>query len=233
MTVPVLTNNRNEEFVDEREAIGALLSDLQWQIEQMGPRGIKNNAGGPYDPAYYKRGLTAASSKGGLAVADYIKKYLSKPPSAGYKKLEEADALDLACEALIADTTKPYAHLFTPEEQAAAQKRLSHHLGAIERRKDARTERIAAMVADLPKDVDELRRRAAAATDPEQAIAINSAIIELEPGDVVAHNRLGRAYESIGSMEIAVSTFRKVLELDPNNSIATGRLYRLAPSAAA
>jgi hypothetical protein len=50
--------------------------------------------------------------RGGLAAADYVRRYLYKPPSDGYKKLEDTDSLDLACEALVADADKPYAHLF-------------------------------------------------------------------------------------------------------------------------
>ena len=117
---------------DDRDAIAALISDLHWQIDQMRPRGIKNAAGNPYNPSYYKRGLQAAIDRGGLAVADYIRRYLSKPTSEGYRKLEDANSLDLTCEALIADPHKPYAHLFTNAEREVARARLAHHLAAIE-----------------------------------------------------------------------------------------------------
>lgn len=98
--------------MDDHDATAALVSDLHWQIDQLQPRGIKDKAGNPYNPSYYKRGLTNAIDRGGLAVADYIQRYLYKAPSDGYRKLEEADSLDLACEALVADDSKPYAHLF-------------------------------------------------------------------------------------------------------------------------
>jgi tetratricopeptide (TPR) repeat protein len=195
----------------------------------MGPRKIKNAAGNPYNPSYYKRGLQAAIDRGGLAVADYIRRYLSKPPSDGYRKLEDANSLDLACEALIADADKPYAHLFTDAERTAARDRLAHHLAAIERRKAERERRIASRTIDLPGQLHELRALAAAATDSEESIAINSAIIAQDARDVVALNRLGRAYEALGAKDLACQTFRKVLRLDPKNAIAAGRMRYLEP----
>jgi tetratricopeptide (TPR) repeat protein len=213
--------------VDDREAIAALVSDLHWQIDQMRPRGIKDAAGNPYNSSYYKRGLQAAMDRGGMAVADYLRRYLSKPPSDGYRKLEDANSLDLACEALIADPGKPYAHMFTDAERAAARARLAHHLAAIERRKAAREQRIAARRSELPFQVDELRRLSGVAMDDEEAIAINSAILALDATDVVALIRLGRAYASLGRVEDAKQTFSHVLQIDPGNTIADRRLRDL------
>src|SRR4051794_35551410 len=51
--------------MDDRDAIAALISDLHWQIDQLRPRGIKDSAGNPYNPSYYKRGLQEAA-RGGL-----------------------------------------------------------------------------------------------------------------------------------------------------------------------
>src|SRR6188472_1277942 len=110
--------------MNDSDAIAALVNDLHWQIDQLGPRGIKDKAGNPYNPAYYKRGLNNAIDRGELAVADYVRRYVYKAPSDGYRKLAEADSLDLACEALVADDSRPYAHLFTEEDRAAARKRL-------------------------------------------------------------------------------------------------------------
>ena len=95
--------------VSERDAIAALVSDLHWQIDQLRPRGIKNNAGQPVQPVVLQARAAERDRPGGLAVAEYVRGYLYKPPSDGYKKLEDADSLDLACEALVADETKPYA----------------------------------------------------------------------------------------------------------------------------
>src|SRR4051794_33043065 len=133
----------------DREAIDALVSDLHWQIDQLKPRGIKNNVGQPYNPSYYKRGLQNAIDRGGLAVAEYVRGYLYKPPSDGYKKLEDADSLDLACETLVADASKPYAYLFSTADRTAARARLAPHVEAIEARKAEERARIAAATERL------------------------------------------------------------------------------------
>ena len=104
--------------MDDRAAIAVLVSDLHWQIDQLGPRGIKDRAGNPYTPSYYKRGLRNAIDSGGLAVAEYVRGYLYKDASDGFRKLEEADSLDLASEALVIDESKPYASLFSDEDRA-------------------------------------------------------------------------------------------------------------------
>src|SRR3954465_15843456 len=158
--------------MNDREAIAGLVSDLHWQIDQLRPRGVKDNAGNPYNPSYYKRGLQNAIDRGGVAVADYVRRYLSKPPSDGYKKLEDADSLDLACEALVADETKPYAYLFTDGDRAAARSRLAPHIVAIAARKAATQSRIDARRGELPESVDQLRELAAETTKPEDAIAV-------------------------------------------------------------
>lgn len=112
-----------------------LLSDLDWQIDQLKTRGVKTDAGNPYNPSHYKRGLSTASEKGGPEVVELVRRYLYKPPSAGYLKLEQADSLDLTCEYLVSDDTKPYASLFTDEDRAVARKRLGAHAQAIKARK--------------------------------------------------------------------------------------------------
>ena len=76
--------------MNDDDAIAALVSDLHWQIDQLGPRGIKDKSGNPYNPAYYKRGLRNAIDRGDLAVAEYVRGYLYKAANDGYRKLEEA-----------------------------------------------------------------------------------------------------------------------------------------------
>jgi tetratricopeptide (TPR) repeat protein len=210
--------------MDDRDSVAALVGDLHWQIDQMGPRGIKDTAGNPYNPSYYKRGLKSAIDRGGLSVVEFVQRYVYKPPSGGYKKLEEKDALDLACEALVADPDKPYAHLFTDEDRAAAQKRLAQHMKAIDARKAATAARIDGRLADLPGDLEELRKLAVSADDAEEAIAVNRAILEQEPEDSVAMNRLGRAYETAGMIDAAMKVLREAVEHDPSNAIAARRL---------
>ena len=135
--------------MEDQQAVDALVSDLQWQIDQMRHRGIKNDAGNAYNPSHYKRGLKKAVDRGGLEVVEYVRGYLYKPPSPGYKKLEEADSLDLACESLVADEKKSYVHLFTDEDRQAAGDRLGPHIAAIDARKSDRRARIDAARAEL------------------------------------------------------------------------------------
>ena len=71
---------------------------------------------------------------GDADVVEYVQRFLRKPPSDGYKKLEEADWLDLACEWLIVNANKPYAHLFSDADRAAGQQRLVPQEAAIEAR---------------------------------------------------------------------------------------------------
>ena len=138
--------------MSEPEAVEELTSDLHWQIDQMRPRGIKNEAGRPYTPSYYKRGLANAADKGGPAVVEFVRGYLHKTPSAGYRKLEDADSLDLACEWLVAEEGAPYAHLFSEADRAAARERLAPHIAAIETRHAEKRARIDAARARIRED---------------------------------------------------------------------------------
>ena len=103
-------------------------------------------------------------------MANYVRGYIYRAPSDGYRKLEEADSLDLACEALVEDASKPYAHLFTEQDRAAARARLAPHRQAIDARKAASRARIDARASELPDDVEELRALAAQSTQPEEAV---------------------------------------------------------------
>ena len=205
--------------IDERAAVADLVSDLRWQLDQLKPRGIKDKAGNPYTASHYKRSLKAAVDKGGPAVVEFVRGYLHKPPSDGFKKLEEKNSLDLACEALVADPDKPYADLFSEEDRAAARERLGPHLEAIAARKNP-----TARIEELPDDLAELRTLAENEPEPEEAIAVNSKIAQLAPDEVVAFVRLGRAHLDMHHDAEAIEAFEKVLELDPSNAIAKRRL---------
>jgi hypothetical protein len=136
----------------DSEAVEQLTSDLHWQIDQMRPRGIKNEAGHAYTPSYYKRGLATAVDRGGPAVVEYVRGYLHKAPSAGYRKLEEADSLDLASEWLVADEGASYAHLFSEADRALARERLAPHVAATEARHAEKRARIEAARARIRTD---------------------------------------------------------------------------------
>ena len=61
----------------------------------------------------------------------------------------------------------------------------------------------------------------------EEAIAANKTIVERFPDDVAAYNRLGRALIELGRFVEAEETYRKAMEVDPGNSIASKNLERL------
>ena len=61
----------------------------------------------------------------------------------------------------------------------------------------------------------------------EEAVAANKSIVERFPDDVAAYNRLGRAYIELGLFELAEDAYRKTLEVDAGNSIATKNIERL------
>jgi hypothetical protein len=123
--------------METRAALNALISDLQWQLDQFGARGVKN-------PAHQRRGLQNAIDDGGLAVVEFVRSYLHKTPCESFKRLGRADALELTNEALVADDTRPYAQFFTDEDRAAARQRLAPHLETIEARMAERRARIEA-----------------------------------------------------------------------------------------
>lgn len=63
----------------------------------------------------------------------------------------------------------------------------------------------------------------------EEAIELNRQILAVTPGDVSAHNRLGKALSELRRYRDAFATYAKALELDPTNQIARRNLYRLEP----
>ena len=65
-----------------------------------------------------------------------------------------------------------------------------------------------------------------------EAADVNRRIIELYPSDADAYNRLGKALLEMGSYGDALSTYRKAVELDPNNIIAKKNVDRLVHLAA-
>jgi tetratricopeptide (TPR) repeat protein len=131
-----------------------------------------------------------------------------------------------------------YAPLFTAEDWAAARVKLARQAGEVEelardrakhlRDEDAaRRARIAMICSSLPKELTQLRELSARAADPEEGIAINTSILEQAADDVVALNRLGRAYDATGSIDQARYAFQRALDIDPRNQVAGRRLRQL------
>jgi hypothetical protein len=60
-----------------------------------------------------------------------------------------------------------------------------------------------------------------------EAVQANRNILESFPNDVDAHNRLGRALRELGQYKEARESYRRAVEIDPNNSIARKNLSSL------
>lgn len=60
-----------------------------------------------------------------------------------------------------------------------------------------------------------------------EAEKINRSIVKLDPQDVDAHNRLGKALWELGMLQEAKLSYQHALELDPVNAIAGRNLVRL------
>ena len=69
---------------------------------------------------------------------------------------------------------------------------------------------------------------AAIENDWKCAIDLNKKILNSNPQDLDAQNRLGRAYLETGNLDKAKKTYQKVLKIDPYNVIAQKNLKRLA-----
>ncbi len=59
------------------------------------------------------------------------------------------------------------------------------------------------------------------------AASANLKLIAHDPSDLEAHNRLGKAYTSLGRSEDAIRAYRGALEIKPDNPIAQRNLARL------
>jgi len=69
--------------------------------------------------------------------------------------------------------------------------------------------------------------KATLAGDWENAIKLNKSLLEEKPNDVEALNRMGLAYMILGNAKCAKTSYEKVLEIDPLNSIALKNLRKV------
>ncbi|OGC51804.1 hypothetical protein A2982_03235 [candidate division WWE3 bacterium RIFCSPLOWO2_01_FULL_39_13] len=74
---------------------------------------------------------------------------------------------------------------------------------------------------------------AAMNADWEKAVNLNLALLKKYPKDIGTLNRLALSYFESGSLNKSKATYKKVLKLDPYNSIATKNLHRLSTLRAA
>jgi len=79
-------------------------------------------------------------------------------------------------------------------------------------------------------DFDSLENQAVGAAINKNwpvAIEVNQKILESQPEKIAALNRLGRAYSEINQIAKAKKSYRSVLKINPNNTIAQKNLERL------
>lgn len=69
--------------------------------------------------------------------------------------------------------------------------------------------------------------QAALSGDWENAVEINLEILENDPRNIAALNRLGKAYTELGQKEAAKDAYEQVLKIDKYDSIATKNLKLL------
>ena len=61
----------------------------------------------------------------------------------------------------------------------------------------------------------------------QKAVEVNESILEMFPGDVESHNRLGRSLTELGRYRDALASYQASLRLDKRNKIATRNTRRL------
>jgi hypothetical protein len=82
----------------------------------------------PYWPNRYLQGLKRAIEVSDAEVIAYVTRMvLADEPSRGFGYLKDANRLDLTVEAFVADSSRPYHHLFDPDTVQAAIDRLTGH----------------------------------------------------------------------------------------------------------
>src|SRR3989344_980409 len=69
--------------------------------------------------------------------------------------------------------------------------------------------------------------QATLAGDWQRAVQLNKSLLEENPSDVEALNRMALAYTVLGKNKSAKGTYEKVLEIDPLNSIALKNLKKI------
>jgi hypothetical protein len=125
--------HRPDEAGDDRrfpaELVEALTLDLLAVYDRAG-REVryvdKHGKDRAYWPRRYKQALNRAiANKAVVAFAESLAR--AGEPSRGFFLLKDGDRLDLTVEAVIADTSKPYHELFSPEAVGVAAARVREH----------------------------------------------------------------------------------------------------------
>jgi tetratricopeptide (TPR) repeat protein len=78
-----------------------------------------------------------------------------------------------------------------------------------------------------PADLETLRQRADPLDVGEEALALYTEILELDPDDAAAANMVGRSLQALGRLDEAREHWEFIAELQPGNEIARSRVRSL------
>jgi tetratricopeptide (TPR) repeat protein len=82
----------------------------------------------------------------------------------------------------------------------------------------------------MTHDVQSLRDQADALDVGEEALALYSQILDLDPDDEAAANMVGRSLQALGRDDEAREHWEFIVELQPSNAIAKNRLSSMQPA---
>jgi tetratricopeptide (TPR) repeat protein len=80
---------------------------------------------------------------------------------------------------------------------------------------------------ELEALIERAHTLAVAGTDPDEAERVNLQILELDMANLSAMRRLGKIAKDRGDNDAALAYYRRVLELEPADTIARNQLDRL------
>ncbi|MCC7702954.1 beta-lactamase family protein [Janthinobacterium sp. GW460P] len=113
------------------------------------------------------------------------------------------------------------AHLLRTKAASAGFDGLEQKLAAIRRQHG--------LSAPAEDDLNAWGYRLLGRQQPKQALAVFQLGVQLYPQGANGHDSLAEAYEADGATALAVTHYRRSLELDPGNAHAVARLRVLAP----
>uniref|UniRef100_A0A7S0WL98 Tetratricopeptide repeat protein 1 n=1 Tax=Pyramimonas obovata TaxID=1411642 RepID=A0A7S0WL98_9CHLO len=130
------------------------------------------------------------------------------------------------------EETRPYEERIREAEALKAEGNQLYSSGEFEKAEDKYTQAIEEAPGDEPKRAVYLANRAACRLQNERfelVIEDCTACLEINPIYTKALLRRAQAYEKIDNLENAHEDLKKVVELEPNNTVASKEYARLAP----
>lgn len=121
-------NTAGAEPVDPMDTLREVLFGLYYEAGRNVRYVADSGEDRPYWPNRYLQGLKRAVDDGASEVLAYVRRMvMSNEPSRGFGYLEAEGRLDLTVEWIVADSSRPFHHLFDQEMIDAAGARLQQH----------------------------------------------------------------------------------------------------------